>query len=149
MQRRRPTWDQYFINIAEVVATRSHDIETQVGCVLVSPNRRIISAGYNGFPPGFDDENLPNTRPEKYKYMVHAEANAIAFARRSLNDCTLYCTLTPCEDCIKLILTCGIKRFVCKKKYKGWDKVADLLRFSKIYYKVENEPEIHHWGLAK
>ncbi len=110
--RKRPDPDTYFMMIAEVVSLRSHDEETQIGCVIVSPDGRILSTGYNGFPPGFPDEDLPATRPEKYPYMVHAEINAIASAGRNLRGSTMYCTLTPCKDCVKAVITAGIKRLV-------------------------------------
>jgi len=137
--RKRPTWDEYFLNITDVISTRSHDDETQVGCVLVTSDKRIISTGYNGFPPGFDDETLPTTRPEKYEYMVHAEANAISFAKNDLKNCTLYCTLTPCTDCVKLILTSGITRIVCKRSYVGWHNVEKMLKMGNVEIKLIND----------
>jgi len=120
-QRVRPSWDEYFLNIAEVVATRSHDIETQVGVVIVDKNNRILATGYNGFPPGCNDSKLPNTRPEKYKYMVHAEINAIASSRQDLRNSSLYVTISPCSNCIKAIVTAGIKKVVYKNKYENDD----------------------------
>lgn len=106
------------MNIAEVVSTRSHDSETQVGCVIVDSNKRIISTGYNGFPPGCKDSELPTTRPEKYKYMIHAEINAIATCRVDLNGASLYTTTSPCSDCVKAIITSGIKKVIFKKAYR-------------------------------
>ena len=132
--RIRPSWDEYFIKIAEVVATRSHDAQTQTGCVIVGADKRIVSTGYNGFPPGFPDDKLPNIRPDKYFYMVHAEANAIATTTTNLKGCTLYCTLAPCVDCAKLLLTAGIVRIVCKEsgiRWK-WDEVSKMLKMGNI-----------------
>ena len=113
----RPTWDEYFILIAQTVSLRSHDAETQVGAVIVDENHRILSTGYNGFPPGCDDDALPNLRPDKYPYMVHAEMNAIASSRQDLRNATLYTTHSPCGECAKAIITAGIKRVVYKTAY--------------------------------
>jgi len=121
MKRERPTWDQYFLNIARVIATRSHDAETQVGALLVDANHRLLATGYNGFPPGCDDEKLPNTRPEKYPYMVHAEINAIASSRQDLKGSTLYVTLSPCCECVKAIITAGVARVVFPSYYANDD----------------------------
>jgi len=116
--RVRPDWDTYFMRIAKVVAQRSHDEDTQVGCVIVSPDKRILSTGYNGFPPGFPDGKLPRTRPGKYPYIVHSEINAIVSAlNRDLRGATLYCRFTPCKDCVKAIITAGITRIVYEETY--------------------------------
>lgn len=130
--RLRPTWDEYFMKICEVVATRSHDHDTHVGCVIVNPRRRIVSTGYNGLPAGVDDafwatkreqtvmvppvhaDTLNGYEADKYDTVTHAEANAIVSAVESLHGCALYCTLFPCNECAKLIITAGIKRiFFC------------------------------------
>lgn len=117
----RPPWDEYFIGIAEAVAKRSHDGETQVGVVIVDENKRILATGYNGFPPGCDDTKLPNLRPDKYPFMVHAEINAIAASRQDLRNSSLYCTFSPCRDCAKAIITAGVKKIVFKTAYKNED----------------------------
>ena len=117
----RPSWDEYFIEIAEAVSKRSHDGETQVGVVIVDENNRILATGYNGFPPGCDDTKLPNLRPDKYPFMVHAEINAIAASRQDLRNSSLYCTYSPCRDCAKAIITAGVKKIVFKTAYKNED----------------------------
>lgn len=139
----RPSWDEYFLNIAEAVASRSHDADTQVGCVIVSPQNRLISAGYNGFPPGCADHELPNSRPDKYPYMIHAEANAVANAERGLQGATCYCLISPCNDCAKLLLAAGITRVVCRMAYwnSNWEKVQELLRMGGVEIRVLNEVE--------
>ena len=73
----RPTWDDYFIGLAYHASLRSHDSQTQVGCVIVSDNK-AIGMGYNGFCSNVEDEDLPTTRPQKYVYIVHAEQNAVS-----------------------------------------------------------------------
>lgn len=127
--RQRPSWDEYFMAICKVVATRSHDFETHVGCVIVNPKRRIVSTGYNGLPAGVDDNfwathreqtvKIPGTISDgmfydvdKYETMTHAEANAIVSASEAMHGCHLYSTLFPCNECAKLVITAGIKRII-------------------------------------
>jgi dCMP deaminase len=89
--------------------------------VIADENKRIMATGYNGFPPGSDDLSLPNLRPDKYPFMVHAEVNAIAASRQDLRGSTLYCTFSPCRDCAKAIITAGIKNVVFKNSYNNDD----------------------------
>lgn len=117
----RPSWEVYFLNIAEAVSLRSHDAQTQVGLVIVDENKRILATGYNGFPPGAEDHLLPNLRPDKYPFMVHAEINAIASSRQDLRGSSLYSTHSPCRDCAKAIITAGIKKVVFRNAYKNDD----------------------------
>jgi dCMP deaminase len=112
----RRSWDRYFMQIAEHVATRSKDPATQVGAVLVR-DRNIISTGYNGFPRGVND-NIPERyeRPSKYDWAVHAESNALLTAARfgaSTAGTTIYVTpLAPCKECAKAISQSGVKEVV-------------------------------------
>ncbi len=117
----RPSWDEYFLNIAQAVSLRSHDGETQVGTVIVDENKRIVATGYNGFPPGAEDEHLPNLRPDKYPFMVHAEINAIATSKHDLRNASLYSTHSPCRECAKAIITAGIKKVTFLNSYKNDD----------------------------
>ena len=136
--RPRPDWDEYFLRIAEAVSMRSHDEDTQVGCVIVSSDHRILATGYNGFAAGMPDASLPAKRPEKYPFMVHAEANAIASSGRDLRGSTCYCLLSPCNDCAKLLLAAGVSRVVCREAYwnSDWEKVQTLLELGGIEIKV-------------
>lgn len=121
----RPSWNDYFLKIAKVVSERSLDPSTKVGAVIVDENNRIVATGYNSLPQGVDDSFWPLTRESeerqtsdskflvnKYNVITHAEANAIASSGCSLRNCTLYCTLFPCNECAKLIITAGIKKVV-------------------------------------
>lgn len=110
----RPTWNQHFLRMAYEASRRSPDAETQHGAVLADANHRILGVGFNGFVRGADDERLPKTRPEKYAFMVHAEANCILNSQRldDMSGCTLYVTGHPCVECAKLIAQAGIKRVV-------------------------------------
>jgi len=106
-------WDIYFIQIAQVVASKSKDPSTKVGCVIVDSEHRPVSFGYNGFVSKCDESYMTYDRPMKYKLIIHAEMNAILFAdRNALRGATIYCTHQPCETCLKHILQCGIKRIV-------------------------------------
>jgi dCMP deaminase len=124
----RPSWDEYFMNICKAVALRSHDENTQVGCVIVNAKKRIVSTGYNGLPAGVDDSvwatrrdqivKIPCVHQEnnivydvdKYDTVTHAEANAIVSASEPLYECSLYSNLYPCNECAKMIITAGIKK---------------------------------------
>lgn len=122
-QRIRPSWDRYFMKIASVVRERSPDDKTQVGAVIVDLEKRIISTGYNGTPAGFDDSFIDWFDSSKHPYILHAEANAIAFARADLRGCDLYVTLAPCSECAKLIVQHRIKKVF-------YDEVRDSSQFS-------------------
>ena len=126
----RPSWERYFLTIAQAVSLRSHDGETKVGAVIVDENKRILATGYNGFPPGAEDHLLPNLRPDKYLFMVHAELNAIATSRQDLRNSALYSTHSPCRECAKAIITAGIKKVCFQNSYKNddWDFVEKFLK---------------------
>jgi len=118
-------WHLTFMEIAKIFAKHSTCIRKQVGAVIVK-DKRIISTGYNGVPSGikhcnevFDlsdelnkEEFMKKHRDFSSMYELHAEQNAIAFAAKnslSVNGASIYCTLSPCRDCLKLISAVGIK----------------------------------------
>lgn len=104
------TWEQYFISIAKQVATRSKDPSSKVGCVIVDHTNKPISFGFNGFVSGCDESFMTFERPLKYHLIIHAEANAMAFAeRRNLYGCKAFITHGPCENCLKHMLQQGIR----------------------------------------
>ena len=107
-------WDNIFFSEAVLWSRRSHDSETQCGCVLVK-NKTCIATGYNGFMRDIDDSSLPNKRPEKYPYMIHAEANAIyncAREGKSTLGATAYITAAPCTSCLQMLWQCGVKKIL-------------------------------------
>lgn len=110
----RPSWDEYFINIAEQVAKRSKDPSTKTSCVIVDEKNRPISFGYNGFIGGCDETKMSQERPIKYHLVIHAEMNAILFAKRELTNSTLYSLYAPCENCLKHAIQAGIKKIIYK-----------------------------------
>ena len=119
------SWDEYFMGVAVLSSYRSKDPNTKVGACIVNQNKRIIGIGYNGFPYGCSDDEYPWERTgeyldTKYPYVVHAEPNAILNSTSNLNGATLYVTLFPCHECMKLIIQSGIKEIVyVSDKYNG------------------------------
>jgi dCMP deaminase len=105
-------WDTYFINIAKEVAKRSKDPSTKTGAVIIDEKHRPVSFGYNGFISGCNEDCMTWDRPMKYHLVLHAEMNAILFAKRDLAGCSIYCTLAPCENCLKHLIQTGIRRII-------------------------------------
>lgn len=132
--------DKFFMTIAHIISRQSHCVSKQVGAIIVYEDR-IISMGYNGTPSGYvnccDVFNPNNFDKNKHhifssNYEIHAEANAIAFAAKSglsTKDSTIYVTLSPCNDCAKLIIASGIKRVVYDKLYTN--NSIDVIEFLK------------------
>ncbi len=125
----RPSLDEYFMEIARVVAKRSTCLRQNVGAVIVK-DKRILSTGYNGAPMGLphcldigclrEELNVPSGERHELCRAVHAEQNAIIQAAVhgvSIKDATLYTTHQPCIMCAKMIINAGIKRVVYGKKY--------------------------------
>ncbi len=120
------SWDEYFMGISLLSARRSKDPNTQVGACIVSPEKRILSMGYNGLPRGCNDDEFPWERQgdildTKYPYVCHAELNAILNCRgANLTGSTMYVALFPCNECAKAIIQSGIREVVyLSDKYAG------------------------------
>lgn len=106
-------WDTRFLLLAKTVSTWSKDPSTRVGAVVVDRDHRIVSIGFNGFARGVKDDERLNDRATKYEMTVHAEINAILFAKTDLRDCTIYVwPLPPCGRCASVIIQSGISRVV-------------------------------------
>jgi dCMP deaminase len=108
-------WDSYFYKITQVIAQKSKDPTTAVGALAVGADHQILSTGYNGIPRRVRDDEKRLVRPEKYKWVVHAEANCVAHAARTgvgLKESRLYCTHHPCASCAALIIQSGIVEVV-------------------------------------
>lgn len=112
------SWDEYFMSVAILSSLRSKDPNTQVGACIVNDENRIVGIGYNGFPAGCSDDELPWGREgeyldSKYPYVCHAELNAILnsnFGR--MTDCRMYVNMFPCNECAKLIIQAGIRKVI-------------------------------------
>jgi len=109
----KPSWTEYFIAMAALASTRSSDAQTKHGCVITDENHRVLGIGYNSFPKGMPDNKLPNTRPYKYNWMVHAERNALANCSLRPENGIAYITGRPCIECVKAMYQEGINKLVC------------------------------------
>ncbi len=128
---KRPSWDEYFMEMAELVAKRSTCLRRNVGAVVVQ-DRRIVATGYNGAPVGLAhcDEieggclrqrmGIPSGERHEMCRALHAEQNAIiqaATSGQSVEGATIYITHQPCVICAKMIINAGIDRIVVKEGY--------------------------------
>lgn len=111
---RKEYWDRWFLGLAEYVSTASKDPSTKCGAVIVDKKRRIVSVGYNGFARGVDDNPKHYLdRNVKLRKVLHAENNAILFADKPLDNCTIYTwPLSCCAHCAAMIIQKGIVRVV-------------------------------------
>lgn len=125
----RPAWDDYFLQITDLVSSRSTCLRRQVGAVLVL-EKRILATGYNGAPQGLphcldigclrETANIPSGERHELCRGIHAEQNAIIQAARygiSIPGSTLYCTTLPCIICTKMLINAGIKRICYREGY--------------------------------
>ncbi len=120
----RPTWDDYFMSLAKIVATRSTCDRLRAGAVLVK-NNRIISTGYNGAPPGMshcDGEDGHKMEEGHCIRTVHGEENCIlqvaVLGGISTQGATLYSTYSPCYHCFKKLVVAGVKKIVVAAIYR-------------------------------
>lgn len=125
----RPSWDQYFMDITRVVASRSTCLRRQVGAVIVK-EKRLLTSGYNGAPQGLphcgeagclrEVMAIPSGERHELCRGTHAEQNAIVQAALhgvAIEGSTLYCTHQPCSSCTKMIINAGIRRIVYQYSY--------------------------------
>ncbi len=116
MSTTQAEWDDYFLKIAETVALKSKDPSSQMGCVIVDKNKRVVSVGFNGLIRGADESKMTlSERPMKYRFVIHSEMNAMIYARQDLEGCTIYNRVATCDNCLKHCLQAGIKRFVYRE----------------------------------
>ena len=139
-------WDQRFIDLAKLVGSWSKDPSTQVGAVIVDKDNRIVSVGYNGFPKSVSDtQHRLLDREQKYDMMVHAEANALMFANKSVHGCVLYTwPFQPCSRCAGLIIQSGITRVVSvvhseDRWKKNFSIARQLFMESKVLLEIYDE----------
>ena len=148
----RPSWDEYFMEIANTVSTRATCDRGRSGCVIVR-DRQILVTGYVGSPKGLPhcDEvghqfrrvvHEDGSVSEHCVRTVHAEQNAICQAAKlgiSLDGATLYCRMTPCRVCAMLIINCGIKRVVCEKKYHDGAESEEMFKMAGVQLEFFSE----------
>lgn len=149
----RPTWDEYFLMLAKLAATRSTCLAFPVGAVIVK-NKQVVATGYNGSPsgsahctaqgycyPGLSSCDASKTLPSR---AVHAEANAISQAAKhgiATDGSSIYVTLEPCLSCLKLIISAGIKEVFYETSFNGEEKA--LVRDSFISEGLVTLKQIH------
>jgi dCMP deaminase len=167
MEGMRPTWDEYFMMLAKLTASRSTCLSRPTGAVVVK-DRQVLTSGYNGSLPGeahcTDDAQCFRRSmawSEEVKYdmcrSAHAEANAIALAAKkgvSLEGGTIYCTLEPCITCAKLIIMSGISRVIYEHGYDSpiperdryWKSVLSSSRVSVEQVVLDGEKTLYALG---
>ena len=150
IKEQRPSWDEYFLSIANLVATRSTCLRRKVGAVVVK-NKQVLATGYNGAPSGITHCSEVGCMREKLKVpsgerhelcrALHAEQNAFLQAARhgvSLEGAVLYITTQPCSICAKMIINVGIKKIIIQGTYP--DKFAlEFLKEAGVTIQVEEK----------
>ena len=143
----RPSWDEYFLNLVELVGTRGTCDRGRSGCVIVK-DKRILSTGYVGSPIGtkhcdeigHEMHTVQHEDGHESKHCIrtaHAEQNAIVNAARfgmALEGATLYCHMTPCYAYAKMVINAGIKRVVCNKDYHAGGRSKEIFKEAGISY---------------
>lgn len=128
-KKARPSWEEYFMDITDLVARRSTCLRRSVGAIIVK-DRRVLATGYNGAPSGLahcsetgclrEKQNVPSGQRHELCRGIHAEQNAIiqaAYHGVSIKDASLFCTNLPCSICAKMLINAGIKAIWYKSGY--------------------------------
>jgi dCMP deaminase len=148
----RPDWDDYFLQLVEMVSTRATCNRGRSGCVIVR-DKRVLTTGYVGAPPKLphcddvghymkkviDDDGAIKQHCVR---TVHAEQNALCQAARygiALEGATLYCTMEPCRVCAMLIISSGITRVVCSKRYHAAQETRDMFATAGVVLDVRDD----------
>lgn len=152
MTQGRPSWDDYFLEVAHIVAKRATCDRGRSGCVIVK-DRRILVTGYVGSPAGLphcddvghqmkkvihEDESIT----QHCMRTVHAEQNAITQAAKfgiPIDGATLYCRMTPCRVCAMLIINCGIRRVFCERKYHAGTESEKMFKEAGVLLEYKHD----------
>ena len=151
----RPSWDEYFMEICRAVAKRATCDRGRSGC-LIARDKQILVTGYVGSPKGMShcDEvghqmktmtHEDGSQTQHCVRTAHAEQNAIVQAAKlgiAIDGATLYCKMTPCSTCSKMIVNAGVKRVVCEKRYHAGAETERMFRHTGIeliYFDMEIE----------
>lgn len=137
MAEDRKSWDEYFMEITEMVATRSTCDRAFVGCVLVNQDHRIVSTGYNGSLSGNEscDEIGHTMRDGHCIATIHAEMNALLYCAKegiSVKNCVAYVTHFPCLNCTKALLQAGIRGIYYKEAYRIDEYAMKLIKKNNV-----------------
>jgi len=147
----RPSWDEYFLNIVEMVGSRGTCDRGRSGCVIAK-DKRILATGYVGSPigtihcdeKGHEMHTVIHENGQESRHCIrtsHAEMNAIANSARfgiKLEGATLYCHMTPCYTCAKAIINAGIVRVVCNLDYHAGQRSKEIFKEAKVKYELVN-----------
>ncbi len=158
MTDERPSWDEYFLRVSDVVADRATCNRGEAGCVIAK-NKRILTTGYVGAPAGLPHcsevghqiKEVTHEDGTESKHCVrttHAEQNAIVQAARlgvSVEGATLYCKMTPCYTCAKMIINAGIERVVAKKDYHASQDTKKIFKEAGVKLEILNN-EVEQYG---
>lgn len=145
----RINWQNHHMLLALVTSRRSPDPNTQVGACIVGSGNRVLSLGYNGPPRGIAPHQMPWDRAAetedltKYPYVMHAEANAIVNATTNLENSFLYCTMYPCAECAKLIISSKIRCVVYLNN--PYANTAGAIAARKMFDIVDIPTYQHKW----
>lgn len=137
---RQYKWDKRFLELAEHISLWSKDPSTKVGSIITDGGNKIVSVGYNGLPAYVqDDQEILNNREEKYKFIIHAEMNALLTAAKDISGYTIYTyPFLPCTNCASMLIQAGIMRVVSYQCINNqWmERLADS---KKIFDKADVE----------
>ncbi|MFC1953880.1 cytidine/deoxycytidylate deaminase family protein [Chloroflexota bacterium] len=152
----RPSWDDYFLELANAASSRATCDRGKSGCVIVR-DKQVLATGYVGSPAGLphcDDvghliKKVIQENGEISKHCVrtvHNEQNAICQAAKggiSIEGATIYTKMTPCRTCAMLLINCGIKRVVCERKYQLAEESEQLFTETgiELVYKYDGRQE--------
>jgi len=131
--------DTYFLKIAKLTSERGTCVRRKVGCVIVDKHNHVMATGYNGVPKNFPHcfynpclgANSKTGKNLNQCLAIHAEQNALLQCKDIMAIDTIYCTITPCITCAKLIANTSCNRVVCSEKYSD-EEALNLLYFAKI-----------------
>ena len=155
-KNQRPSWDDYFLELADAASSRATCDRGKSGCVIVR-DKQVLATGYVGSPAGLphcDDvghlmKKVIQENGEISEHClrtVHAEQNAICQAAKrgvSIEGATVYTRMTPCRTCAMLLINCGIEKVVCERKYQLVEESEKLLAEAgiKLVYKYDGRQE--------
>ena len=125
-------WDQRMISLSQLVASWSKDPSTKVGAAIVDVKNRVVALGFNGLPRTVaDDAAILANRDERLRRTIHAEENALLFATRSVENCTIYITHPPCARCAAKLIQAGVVRVVSARPLSAFsERWADDVKSS-------------------
>lgn len=148
---KRPSWDEYFMEVCMAIAKRATCDRGRSGCVIAK-NNQILATGYVGSPAGLPHCDEVGHQLKKMVHedgsvsthcvrTVHAEQNAICQAARkgvAIEGATLYCKMTPCRACAMMIINCGIRRVVCYSKYHQGEESEAMFKAAGVLLEYFN-----------